>query len=989
MLAPTHLIRGDINQTVREGLLDEGVLHGEALMIERLINQRLTRVEAADPKSYQPGDVVVFHRDAYGCAAHDTCTVNSVDGSEVELAHPDGKPRRFRPSGNAARNLGLYDTGEIEIRAGDRIRWTRNRKAPPARFGWEPAPDLVNGEQATVVEIGRRSVRFRRDDGRTYLISRIDPQLRHIDHAYSTTVHGAQGLTSPRVIAVLEAGGRADQDLLYVEISRASEGFELVVDDRELLAERLAERPGIDEGALEAIGADLAAPVVDPDLFAGLQADWRSLRRRADEEGRVLYLADGYGEVVAQIAVLGVIEDLPADMREFVDTVLEEHAAHQRRDEEIRGLAESLGSHWRQWPELCWKASSLGVSPEALDQHRQWRGEGDRLVNEARDLLANRGEDGRHLAAMEGVRSGLESSLAQIEKVRTADDLARFERGWTGIVLDAGKTGVPEIHVPDYRDVAEIGKRLAGAEELDDSQRRMIANWQKADRFQGGLSARIESLPNEAAALVECAGGGFAEASGNAENVPDAAWKNQCETLADECRAMLDPDSDHAPHLDAIAGARDRIGEAGSFLETALLEMDIASFYGLAQAVKNWTKETGGLEIDAPGYLELMRQAGTLDERNGVSVKDREAIREWMDANAQAELERVRVGALVKWIGALNREWQRKDTPAEEIGEAEFGIAAASDAWQEEVELALREAGQLADDFSPATLDAHARAAGTTGEGLAREVGRIRQRLAENSTLREHAVWKSGLNVFLADEEQLPDYFFSPRCKAWRERGEALVTRGRDFLGRSGESGSVVLLRVRDSVTSGIKEIEQTLLARELPAFQRLDERVRTWSGTSGGMPFDHSVYPTLIALSQTLACRDGAPAETKEAALGWLGRDADWKETRAEVRKFVKLVGRVDRERKKHEAECGEAVRFLPAPSHLRLRAEQVCRTAEHLESRMDAGERNAHIRAAGKGKDRDSLDSAIREIHDWLAAQKRTQEKAFSPDLDDGMSM
>ena len=90
------------------------------------------------------------------------------------------------------------------------------------------------------------------------------------------------------MIAVLEAGGRADQDLLYVEISRASEGFELVVDDRELLAERLAERPGIDEGALEAIGADLAAPVVDPDLFAGLQADWRSLRRRADEEGKSL-----------------------------------------------------------------------------------------------------------------------------------------------------------------------------------------------------------------------------------------------------------------------------------------------------------------------------------------------------------------------------------------------------------------------------------------------------------------------------------------------------------------------------------------------------------------------------------------------------------------------------------------------------------------------------------------------------------------------------
>ena len=243
----------------------------------------------------------------------------------------------------------------------------------------------------------------------------------------------------------------------------------------------------------------------------------------------------------------------------------------------------------------------------------------------------------------------------------------------------------------------------------------------------------------------------------------------------------------------------------------------------------------------------------------------------------------MRVGALVKGIGALNREWQRMDTPAGENGETESGSAAVSDAWQEEVELALREAGQLADDFSPSALDAHARAAGTTGEGLAREVGKIRQRLAENSTLREHAVWKSGLNVFLADEEQLSDYFFSSRCRAWRKRGEALVTRGRDILGRSDESGSVALPRVRDSVASGIKEIEKALLARELPAFQLLDGRVRAWSEKSGGMPFDHSVYPTLIALSQTLARRDGAPAETKEAALGWLGRDADWKEARTD----------------------------------------------------------------------------------------------------------
>ena len=143
VLAPTHLIRGDINQTVARRPL------GRGRPSWRGADDRAPDQPAADPgggsrsQELPPGDVVVFHRDAYGCAAHDTCTVTGVvgvDGSEVELAHPDGRPRRFRPSGNAARNLGLYDTVEIEIRAGDRIRWTRNRKAPPARFGRDPTP---------------------------------------------------------------------------------------------------------------------------------------------------------------------------------------------------------------------------------------------------------------------------------------------------------------------------------------------------------------------------------------------------------------------------------------------------------------------------------------------------------------------------------------------------------------------------------------------------------------------------------------------------------------------------------------------------------------------------------------------------------------------------------------------------------------------------------------------------------------------------------
>ena len=77
---------------------------------------------------------------------------------------------------------------------------------------------------------------------------------------------------------------------------------------------------------------------------------------------------------------------------------------------------------------------------------------------------------------------------------------------------------------------------------------------------------------------------------------------------------------------------------------------------------------------------------------------------------------------------------------------------------------------------------------------------------------------------------------------------------------------------------------------------------------------------------------------------------------------------------------DSDKAGRLLSAPSRLRLRAEQDCRTAERLENRMDAGERNAHICASDK--DPDSLDSTVREIHDWIALQERKQRKSLSLD-------
>ena len=458
VMAPTHEIRRQANRAIREGLEEDGVLRGRVLPIDRLVPRRLTRALAADIASYEPGDTLVFHRDVFGCAKDDVCTVTAIGDGTVVLVHPGGAERRFRPSGNAAWYFGLYDTEPIELRAGDRIRWTRNRKARPPRFGHPPAPALVNGGEAEIVEIGRRRVRFR-DGGRAFGLALDDPQLRHLDHAWCTTVHAAQGRTANAAIAVLDAGGAADREMFHVEISRVREDFLLLTDDREALIELLEGRDGGGDGALEALGIDPAAPppTVDPEIFAGLAADWRALRQRGEETDTPSFFLAGYRGVVARAAALAV-GDLEPDMRGFVDAVLEEHREHLARDRAIGALVGRIQTHWRRWPEIAW----ADASPDAA----AWREEAEALIGEGRGRLVEAGDDngaGRHLSAMPGGRDGLAAALGGLERTRLLDDARRFGEVWDELRERARRENIPESLLPGYREVAELGRRLEDA----------------------------------------------------------------------------------------------------------------------------------------------------------------------------------------------------------------------------------------------------------------------------------------------------------------------------------------------------------------------------------------------------------------------------------------------------------------------------------------------------------------------------------------------
>ena len=280
VMAPSHELRQQINGHVRARLAREGRIHGTALDSERLVSKGYTNAEKALAGNYAPGEVVAFHRPykRIGVEKGDERRVVGVDHKEktVLLADGEGGTVAWKPGQIGGRQGGseVYKVEEIELRAGDRIRWTRN----DADLG------LVNSRTAEVVAVKDGRVTFRLEDGKTLELGRGDPQLRHLDHAWASTVHAFQGRTVDNVIAAMEARHKhlTTQKSFYVEISRARDRAELVTDDAKALREQLEEVTGERIAALEAIGEMTRE---EPGKTAdGAQTDGRQPERAAERD---------------------------------------------------------------------------------------------------------------------------------------------------------------------------------------------------------------------------------------------------------------------------------------------------------------------------------------------------------------------------------------------------------------------------------------------------------------------------------------------------------------------------------------------------------------------------------------------------------------------------------------------------------------------------------------------------------------------------------
>ena len=254
--APTRALRDTINATIRGHLVAEGAISGPARKGEKLVSRSLTRAQMTVASNYAQGDTVIFNRPykTLGVVAGDERRVVGVDQrwGRVDLADGEGRIVKWAPERIAAAKGGaeVYRGVAMELRAGDRVRWTRN----------DPGSGLVNGATATVERIERDGVRFRLEDGSVARLADTDPQLRHLDRAWAATVHAFQGRTVDRIIAAMPAAHPklTTQQAFYVAISRARDRAELITDDAWKLADQLERATGERVAALDGVALQAA-----------------------------------------------------------------------------------------------------------------------------------------------------------------------------------------------------------------------------------------------------------------------------------------------------------------------------------------------------------------------------------------------------------------------------------------------------------------------------------------------------------------------------------------------------------------------------------------------------------------------------------------------------------------------------------------------------------------------------------------------------------
>jgi len=223
----TNQSRETINQEIRKALN----LEGTGKKFDLLIRHDSTQVERRHSKYFTTGDVIQPERDykLIGLEQGETyLVVDNGPGNKLSVRSAGGKLIQFNPA--QVKKSSVYKSENHEISVGDWVRATRN-------FAKQ---DIANGNRMRVVGINEKSIELS-FEGR--IITLPTDRRLHLDLAYATTVHSAQGMTYERVMINAETKSLTTKDdVYYVAVSRGRESAVIYTDNRAKLPTAISQK---------------------------------------------------------------------------------------------------------------------------------------------------------------------------------------------------------------------------------------------------------------------------------------------------------------------------------------------------------------------------------------------------------------------------------------------------------------------------------------------------------------------------------------------------------------------------------------------------------------------------------------------------------------------------------------------------------------------------------------------------------------------------
>jgi hypothetical protein len=234
IVAGTNEARREINGMVRDAL----DLISKGKQFDTLTRVDMTEAQRRYAPSYQPGMVIQPEKDyaKAGLVRGETYVVKeALPGNVLTLARPDKTTTEINPRN--VTKLSVYQLERHELSVGDTIRINRN----------DTRLDLTNGDRMRVAGIHGNVVQLESLETKAGRPARavelLGDKPLHLEHAYASTVHSAQGLTSHRVLIDLDTQSRTtSMNLYYVAVSRPRAEARIYTNSAEELPAAIARR---------------------------------------------------------------------------------------------------------------------------------------------------------------------------------------------------------------------------------------------------------------------------------------------------------------------------------------------------------------------------------------------------------------------------------------------------------------------------------------------------------------------------------------------------------------------------------------------------------------------------------------------------------------------------------------------------------------------------------------------------------------------------